>query len=206
MRVSVLAIQAESHRVALAPVWEHCVRSARYSDTEYLVRLLPDGSWTCTCSAYSYGSRLDGECRHIDIAREERERQRTLAFLLVLGVGTGVSKRKSRQQAVHTAVYHRAAWQCQMPKCLCPDGRKIDKSLRGTNGPWAPSIDHIKTLATGGPDRMENMRSAHRECNRAGAEDQQNVAKARPVPPPLSVTIGDLFPDLALLGKRDPEL
>jgi hypothetical protein len=107
---------------------------------------------------------------------------------------------------LHTRVYHRAAWQCQMPECLCPEGRKIDKSLRGTDNPWAPSIDHIKTLATGGADRLENMRAAHRECNRAGAREQQSVARARRVPPPLTVTLGDLFPDLACLGQRDPDL
>jgi hypothetical protein len=82
VRVSVLAVPPVPHRVRLAPVWELRVRSASYSDTEYLVRLLPDGTWACTCSAYGYGSRMDGECRHIDIAREECERRMTLAFLL----------------------------------------------------------------------------------------------------------------------------
>lgn len=77
-----LAAEPVPHRVALAPAWEMRVRSARYSDTDYTVRLLADGTWTCTCSAYGYGSRLDGECRHIDIAKEERERRMTLAFLL----------------------------------------------------------------------------------------------------------------------------
>jgi hypothetical protein len=82
VRVSVLAVQPVPHRMAFAPAWETRVRSARYDDTEYTVRQLHDGTWTCTCSAYGYGSRLDGECRHIDIAREERERRMTLAFLL----------------------------------------------------------------------------------------------------------------------------
>jgi hypothetical protein len=82
VRVSVRLAQSASHRVSLAPDWETTVRSARYSDTDYLVRLLPDGTWSCACSAYNYGSRLDGECRHIDAGREERERQMTLAALL----------------------------------------------------------------------------------------------------------------------------
>jgi 5-methylcytosine-specific restriction endonuclease McrA len=116
-----------------------------------------------------------------------------------------VSKRQSRQQPLHNLVYHRAAWQCQMPECLCPDGRKIDKRLRGSNDPWEPSIDHIKPLAAGGADRLTNMRAAHRECNRAAAELQLN-RPARPAPPPLTVTIGDLFPDIALLGRQDPDL
>jgi hypothetical protein len=116
-----------------------------------------------------------------------------------------MSKRRSRQQALHNVVYHRAAWQCQMPECLCPGGRKIDRELRGTDDPWAPTVDHIRPLAVGGPDSRANMRAAHRECNRAGAELQLNLP-ARPKPPPLTVTIGDLFPDLALLGRRDPDL
>ena len=95
-------------------------------------------------------------------------------------------------------VYHRAAWQCQMPECLNPGGRKIDKSLRGTNDPWAPSVDHIKPLASGGSDQLRNKRAAHRECNRAGAEDQRNgAAKGRPAPEPLTSRLGDLYPDLA---------
>jgi 5-methylcytosine-specific restriction endonuclease McrA len=104
-----------------------------------------------------------------------------------------VSKRKSRQQSLHNVVYHRAAWQCQMPECLCPDGRKIDRRLRGTDDLWAPSIDHIRTLATGGADQLRNMRAAHRECNRAAAEEQQNVAR-RVDRPGLTYRIGDLFP------------
>lgn len=109
-----------------------------------------------------------------------------------------MSKRRSRQQDLHNVVYRRAAWQCQMPECLCPDGRKIDKELRGENDPWAPSVDHIETLATGGQDRLRNMRAAHRECNRAGAELQRNgAAKGRPVPAPLTSSIGELYPDLA---------
>lgn len=82
MRVSVRVGQQAPHRVALAPAFEGYVRSSRYPDTEYRVRLLADGTWTCTCLAYGHGSRADGECRHIDFAREERERRMTLAFLL----------------------------------------------------------------------------------------------------------------------------
>lgn len=77
-----LAAEPVPHRVSLAPVLETWVASARYGDTGYWVRLLPDGTWTCTCAAYGYGSRADGECRHIDFVREERERRMTLAFLL----------------------------------------------------------------------------------------------------------------------------
>ena len=99
---------------------------------------------------------------------------------------------KNRQRDLDTLVYHRAAWQCQMPECLCPDGRKIDKALRGTDTPWSPSIDHIRPLASGGSDQLRNKRAAHKECNRAGAEDQQQ-RQARTVQPGLSYRIGDLF-------------
>ncbi len=82
MRISVLAGQSVPHRGVLAPAWEHSVPSSRYDDIVYRVSLLADGTWTCTCSGYRYGARADGQCRHIDIAREERERRMTLAFLL----------------------------------------------------------------------------------------------------------------------------
>ena len=70
------------HRVPLAPVFEWLVPSSRYSDTAYHVCLMMDGSWTCECAAYNHGSRADGECRHIDEGRAEREHRMTLAFLL----------------------------------------------------------------------------------------------------------------------------
>ena len=102
-----------------------------------------------------------------------------------------MSKRRNNRQ-LDGLVYHRAAWQCQMPECLCPDGRKIDRCLRGTNDPWAPSIDHIKPVAVGGGEALTNKRAAHRECNRAAAEEQlQQRARARE--PGLSYRIGDLF-------------
>jgi hypothetical protein len=82
MRVSVSAGLPAPHRAPLAPGWTFFVPSARYDDIRYEVSLLADGTWSCTCKAFQHGSRLDRECRHIDIAREERERRLTLAFLL----------------------------------------------------------------------------------------------------------------------------
>jgi len=70
------------HRTSLAPVFEARVTSARYPDVSYAVSLLADGTWTCECRGFGYGARADGECRHIDAGREERERRLTLAFLL----------------------------------------------------------------------------------------------------------------------------
>lgn len=77
-----LARSSSPHRIALTAVFERYVRSSRYPDTEYHVSLLADGTWTCSCSAYGYGSRSDGQCRHIDAVKEEHERRLTLAFLL----------------------------------------------------------------------------------------------------------------------------
>jgi hypothetical protein len=109
-----------------------------------------------------------------------------------------MSKRNRGSRDLDIVVYHRAAWQCQMPECWCPDGRKINKELRGTDGPWSPSIDHIRTQATGGADSLKNKRAAHKRCNEAGADLQRNgAAKGRPAPDPLTCSIGDLYPDLA---------
>lgn len=74
---------------------------------------------------------------------------------------------------VHSAVYRRDGWKCEMPTCLCPDGRAIDRKLRGTDSEWAPTVDHIVLRTLGGRDRMGNMRAAHRLCN------QKDPAAAR---------------------------
>lgn len=77
-----LAGQPIPHRAVLDVAFEGYVTSSRYPDVEYRVTLLPDGIWACTCRGYGYGARADGQCRHIDFVREERERRLTLAFLL----------------------------------------------------------------------------------------------------------------------------
>ena len=59
----------------------------------------------------------------------------------------------------------RDMWQCQMPRCLCPDGRRIRKALLESNDPWAPSMDHILPKSAGGRAIPENLRAAHRHCN-----------------------------------------
>jgi 5-methylcytosine-specific restriction endonuclease McrA len=108
-----------------------------------------------------------------------------------MGASREISKRRDRSGDLR--IYHRAAWQCQMPECLCPDGRKIDRDLRGTDDPWAPSIDHIKPLAAGGSDRDANKRAAHKKCNADAAEGQLQH-QVRAAPPGLTYRIGDLFP------------
>jgi HNH endonuclease len=103
---------------------------------------------------------------------------------------------RTRDRRTDGLVYHRAGWRCQMPECLCPDGREIDQVLRTTTQPWAPSIDHVIPLAEGGVDRLENKRAAHRKCNEAAAI----IVWERTQPGvPLATAIGDLYPDLAKL-------
>lgn len=65
----------------------------------------------------------------------------------------------------HSLVYRRDKWTCRMEECLCPEGRAIDPALRGTDGPWSPSIDHIVPLSFNGDDDPRNMRAAHKRCN-----------------------------------------
>jgi 5-methylcytosine-specific restriction endonuclease McrA len=63
-------------------------------------------------------------------------------------------------------IYRRDSWTCQMPACLCPDGRAIDPELTGHGTlPWAPSVDHIVPVVLGGRDDAANKRAAHQLCN-----------------------------------------
>jgi hypothetical protein len=82
VHVSVPGPAPLSHRTALSPVFEMAVTSSRYPDVFYLVTLLADGTWSCTCQGYRYGARLDRLCRHVDQAQEKYERSRTLAGIL----------------------------------------------------------------------------------------------------------------------------
>jgi hypothetical protein len=54
-------------------------------------------------------------------------------------------------------------WECQMPRCLNPEGRVIT----GVSwpDPWSASIDHILPLSLGGTDTASNKRAAHLRCN-----------------------------------------
>ena len=71
-------------RVSLRPKVQVRVASSRYPDQKYLVTLHQDGTWSCDekCPAYRHGSRADGECRHIDQARESVLRAEQLADAL----------------------------------------------------------------------------------------------------------------------------
>ena len=111
--------------------------------------------------------------------------------------------RHSEDRQVHLSVYHRDRWACRMPECLCPEGRAIDPGLRGTTGPWAPSIDHVRAVARGGADEKWNMRAAHRECNGEDARALgRTLTRGENVPVPISNRIGDLFPELSALAEE----
>jgi 5-methylcytosine-specific restriction endonuclease McrA len=70
-------------------------------------------------------------------------------------------------------IYRRDKWVCLMEQCLCPDGPVIDPALAGTGDPWAPSIDHVIPIGSGGLDCARNKRAAHARCNNNANEQEQ---------------------------------
>jgi len=82
---------------------------------------------------------------------------------------------------VEQTVFERDGWRCQIPRCLCPRGRRIDphlprRSKSGKENAWSKSIDHIVPLSRGGGDVEENVRACHLRCNTSrgarGGNDQ----------------------------------
>ncbi len=61
-------------------------------------------------------------------------------------------------------IYERDGWTCQIPRCLRPEGRAIDRQLVYPD-PWYREIDHIVPIVHGGPDIAPNKRAAHSACN-----------------------------------------
>lgn len=59
------------------------------------------------------------------------------------------------------AVFDRDGWLCQ----LC--GVATPKELRGSHGPTAPELDHIKPVSKGGTHDMGNLQCLCRACNSA---------------------------------------
>lgn len=58
---------------------------------------------------------------------------------------------------------HRARIARDQPAChIC--GKPIDYTLPHLD-PMSFVVDHVKPLAKGGTDTLENKRAAHRECN-----------------------------------------
>jgi 5-methylcytosine-specific restriction endonuclease McrA len=88
--------------------------------------------------------------------------------------------RGGSRRRVRLNVLDRDGWQCQMPTCLCPNGRQIDPAVTDPDDPWSPSIDHVGVKADGGTDARLNLRAAHRECNlAAGRHYNERTLPAR---------------------------
>jgi len=96
----------------------------------------------------------------------------------------------------HRKVYERDNWECQMPVCVHPDGRVIDKTLLGADDQWGPSIDHVIPRAEGGSSGVDNLRASHKECNNAAG---RSVTASRSKNRGLSSKIGEVYPDLLTL-------
>lgn len=56
---------------------------------------------------------------------------------------------------------------CEMPQCYCPRGRRYFDARSGRASDWEPTADHYPRLkAHGGHLTADNVRLAHRVCNR----------------------------------------
>jgi hypothetical protein len=88
-------------------------------------------------------------------------------------------------------IFQRDGWQCRLAECLCPDGRDLDQSLRGSpGGPWVPAIHHIVRLADGGLSNAGNKLAAHSRCSSmANREMQQAQAREFTDPAPGAVQV-----------------
>jgi 5-methylcytosine-specific restriction endonuclease McrA len=73
-------------------------------------------------------------------------------------------------------ILERDGWTCRVPKCLCPDGRRIrpDAPVR-----WRGTADHVVPLARGGSDIPDNLRAAHQACN-SGKNSALDEEETRP--------------------------
>jgi 5-methylcytosine-specific restriction endonuclease McrA len=69
-------------------------------------------------------------------------------------------------------VFRRDGWVCQ----LC--GKPVDKALKGTRSPGAPTLDHIIPLSKGGSHTYGNVQLAHWTCNAAKGARLITVAVA----------------------------
>lgn len=60
-----------------------------------------------------------------------------------------------------------ARLECAIPECLCPRGRGYFEPVTRELRDWIPTIDHYPKLKhEGGHKTVENVRLAHRLCNR----------------------------------------
>jgi hypothetical protein len=67
MKVTIPEPVLNGHRASMSGEQHLFAMRVRSSDgsSEYLVRLLPGGQWTCECRGYHYRST----CRHVDTAK-----------------------------------------------------------------------------------------------------------------------------------------
>lgn len=70
-----------------------------------------------------------------------------------------MTKRSTTLRDKHRATIARG----QPPCAIC--GQPIDYTLPHDN-PMAYTVDHIIPIAAGGPDTLNNLQPAHRDCNR----------------------------------------
>src|SRR5436305_1803816 len=79
----------------------------------------------------------------------------------------------SSRPATKTALYSGRLWgrrRCEMPQCYCFRGRRYFDE-RGTHSDWEPTADHYPRLKMhGGHLTPDNVRLAHRLCNRRDYE------------------------------------
>lgn len=60
-----------------------------------------------------------------------------------------------------------ATLECAIPECLCPRGRGHFTPVTPELDDWIPTIDHFPKLKhEGGHKTVDNIRLAHRLCNR----------------------------------------
>lgn len=101
--------------------------------------------------ATAFGARRRKYCSNI-CARKHTKR-----------ISKGIDRARRKSAAIETVnpikVFDRDKWLCQ----LC--GIKTPRSLRGTNEPNAPEMDHIHPLASGGAHSYANTQCACRKCN-----------------------------------------
>jgi len=89
-----------------------------------------------------------------------------------------VSRRRhgaERERVDPVSILERDGWQCQ----IC--GSDTPRSLRGSNDPCAPEVDHIVPLALGGRHAASNLQCACRRCNgkKGASNGMEQAVKAR---------------------------
>jgi hypothetical protein len=78
---------------------------------------------------------------------------------------------------------HVTSLSCEVPECLCPEelgGRKHFVPVDSSHPDWMPTADHSPILKSrGGHRTVDNVRLAHRLCNRVEAAKESGRSYAR---------------------------